>query len=619
MSDKETADNVIDVDSIVWKINRNDSSLSGMPDYPNTGVASVDEALWRLRTIQMIHDTKEKTEKLSRINDAFSNPAAKTGWGEDNLINATEYPMTRLTQNWQLLTSLYRTSWIIQRVCNVIPEDALADLFIEAPGLDTEEVHKIEEEIRSTHLRESLLEGLRWGRLYGGAAAIIMVSGQEEDLSEPIDIDNVMPGAFRGLYIVDRWSGIYPSLQLVDNERDPDFGLPEYYEVRDENGVGQYHVHHSRVLRFCGSKMPFWEEVAEQYWGTSAVESIYDELTKHDNVAHNIANLTFKANLNVMKVENLDQMFATSSTIHQRRMYQMLSAINTIENSLGIRLINSTDDIQQLQYSFSGLPEVMDTAMMDMAGATGIPVTRLFGRSPAGMNSTGEADERMYRQTLEQERAIHITPALERLLPIVCHSAIGKFPGGASFKYPSLIETTPQDKAQVIDQQLAPLERLFQANLIPGEVVLEAFRNSQEALDVTSTITDEHINKVRGKYLNDLQQMNADPYGGAMQSAVAMEPAQEPHEPQQEAFENPVVENAPVEHEITENEGEMQEMEEEPKEVSDSLEDESLSSKILSEYDDARYPDVKHGPKSDDEELVRRRNVKQIRNNRRRV
>lgn len=510
----------IDIDSLIESIKIADAKGQLNEFEPDTYISSqsnVNDALNRLRTMQMIDDTKKNIKQISRFNDAFANPAAKTGWGEDNLINATEYPMTRLTQDWQLLTSLYRSSWIVQRVCNVIPEDALSDLSIEIPGISTDDLRKLEEEIRSTHLRDSLLEGLRWGRLYGGAAAIIMISGQEEDLSLPLDINNIMPGSFRGLYIVDRWSGIYPSLDLVDNERDPDFGLPEYYEVRDENGVGQYRVHHSRVIRFCGTKMPFWEQVAEQYWGTSAIESMYDELIKRDNVAHNIANLTFKANLSVLQVENLDQMFATSSTVHQRRMYAMLSAINTMENSLGIRLVNKGDDIQQLQYSFSGLPEVMDSAMMDMAGATSIPVTRLFGRSPAGMNSTGESDEKMYRQTLEQERAVHITPALERLIPIVCHSAIGKFPAGATFKYPSLMEIAPSEKSQIVDSQIQPLERMFQANLIPGDALLEALRNAQIAMDITSTIRDEHIEKVRGKYQRDLEQSNVDPYGGAMQ------------------------------------------------------------------------------------------------------
>ena len=525
----------INIEDLIDKINLADEqgllTQMSMPSAfydsaESTGNATADNVLSALRTQQMIRDT----EDAIKFTDAFANPAARTGWGEDNLINATEYPLTRLTQDWQLLTSLYRTSWIVQRVCNVIPEDALADLSIEAPGLNSDALQRLQEEIRTTHLRESMLKGLRWGRLYGGAAAIIMISGQEDDMSLPIDINSVQIGAFRGLYIVDRWSGIYPGLDLVDDNSDPDYGLPEYYEVRNEVDGGSYRIHHSRVICFRGTEMPYWEQVAEQWWGTSAIESMYDELTKRDNVAHNIANLTFKANLSVLQVEHLDQMFATTSTIHQRRMFAMLQAINTLENSLGIRLVNKGDDIQQLQYSFSGLPEVMDSAMMDMAGATCIPVTRLFGRSPAGMNSTGESDEKMYRQTLEQERAVHITPALERLLPIVCRSALGAFPSGAEFKYPPLLEVSPMEKADIVDRMAGVMERLFQSNLVPGEAVLEAVRNAQVSQNITSTIHDEHIDKVRGKYFNDLQAQQADPFGGAMQAAAetGMQPQEAP-------------------------------------------------------------------------------------------
>ena len=519
--DVKVVNGEVDLDDLVQKINKADEQ--GKLDDPLP--SDIEGVVAELREKQMIKDAMS----AKRYSDAFANHAARTGWGEDNLINATEYPLTRLTQDWQLLTSLYRSSWIVQRVCNVIPEDALADLSIEAPDLSTDDLHLINDTLRHTDLRQSILRGLRWGRLYGGAAGIIMVSGQEDDMSTPLDIEAVTQGSFRGLYIVDRWSGIYPSYQLVENEKDPDYGLPEYYEVRDEcYGGGSFHVHHSRVLRFTGIEMPYWEQIAEQYWGTSAIEAIYDELIKHDNVAHNIANLTFKANLSVLQVENLDQMFATSSTTHQRRMYAMLSAINVLENSMGIRLVNKGDDIQQLQYSFSGLPEVMDSAMMDMAGATAIPVTRLFGRSPAGMNSTGESDEKMYRQTLEQERSVHITPVLQKILPVFCRSALGRMPEGAEFKYPPLIELSMNDKADIVDRQSQAVERLFQANLIPGNAVLESFRNSQIALDLTSPITDEQIEHVKDKYMNDLQQPQGDPFGGAMQGAAeAGVPAQE--------------------------------------------------------------------------------------------
>ena len=100
---------------------------------------------------------------------------------------------------------------------------------------------------RRTHLRKSILTGMYWGRLYGGAAGIIMVRGQD-DLSQPLDLDLVLPGAFLGLQILDRWSGIYPELGLVTDPADPDFGLPEYYTIRDEDsGTLVSMVHHSHV------------------------------------------------------------------------------------------------------------------------------------------------------------------------------------------------------------------------------------------------------------------------------------------------------------------------------------------------------------------------------------
>lgn len=451
----------------------------------------------------------------TRRTDAFSNPGARTGFGQLNLINTTEYPMTRLTQDWQLLTSLYRSSWIVQRVCSVIPEDAMTDLHIEAPNLDNESVNRLDKLIQKTKIRRKIIDAMRWARLYGGSAAVIMLDGQD-DMADPLRVKDILPGSFRGLFVVDRWSGIYPSLELVSNKASADFGMPRYYEVRDENGVIRYRIHHSRVIRFVGVDMPYYEAIAEQQWGTSAIESMFDDLVRRDNVTHNIANLTFKACLSVYEIENLDQIFASASAQAQKRMYSMIEAMSILESNLGVKLVNKGDSVQQLQYGFSGLPEVLDGAMLDVSGSTAIPATRLFGRSPAGMNSTGESDEKNYRSTLEQQRSIHILPAIEKLTPILCMSELGEIPDGVELKLPALDEMTPSEKADVVDKQTAYLERLFQANVIPADSLLLGVRNAQTEVGITTTITDENIDKVKGKYMNDLSPQ-ADPFGGIFQ------------------------------------------------------------------------------------------------------
>jgi phage-related protein (TIGR01555 family) len=449
----------------------------------------------------------------TRTLDAFSNPGARTGYGEMNLLNTTEYPLTRLTQNWSLLTSLYRCSWIVQRICSVLPEDAMTDLWIEYPKIDNDKKTALDFCLRKTRVRRKIIEAIKWARLYGGSAAIIMVEGQEENMAEPLKIDDIMPGSFRGLFVVDRWSGIYPSGELVSNPRSMDYGLPLYYEVRDELGAVKYRVHHSRVIRFIGCEMPYYEAIAEQQWGTSVIESVYDNLIAHDNVVQNVANLTFKACLSVYEIENLDQKFASSSSAIQRQFYAMIQAQSILESNLGIRLINKGDTINQLQYSFSGLPEVMDMFMLEMAGASSIPATRLFGRAPAGMNSTGESDEKFYRSTLEQQRSSHIIPALEKLCPIICKSAIGAVPVGSEFKLPPLQEINPQEKYQIVDTGAQVLERLFAANVIPADALLNGIRNAQTDVGIITSIPDEVVEQMKGKYARDMDKQG-DPFGG---------------------------------------------------------------------------------------------------------
>ena len=68
---------------------------------------------------------------------------------------------------------------------------------------------------RKTHLKEQILEGLTWGRLFGGAAGIMVIEGQEDMLDQPLSLELIMPGQFKGLIIADRWSGVYPETGLA--------------------------------------------------------------------------------------------------------------------------------------------------------------------------------------------------------------------------------------------------------------------------------------------------------------------------------------------------------------------------------------------------------------------
>lgn len=438
--------------------------------------------------------TKPKTQAM----DAFSNPAARTGFGTMDLMQATTYPLTRMTQNYQLLTSLYRDNWIVQNVISTIPDDMVRKWYdlntAVSPDL-LDELRKLE---MSTQLRKKILHGMYWGRLYGGAVGVVLIKGHD-DLSAPLDIGTVMPGSFLGLSILDRWTGVYPESELVTDPSDPDFGLPMYYTIRDDqNGELMVRVHHSRVVRFIGRELPWLEQVTEVYWGESELESIYNELIRRDNVAANIAALTFRANINYMETEGLDQLLGTTNTEVQRRFWNVLAAQSIMESNFGTRVINKGDAIHNTQYTFTGLPEVYDRVMMDVAGAARTPVTKLFGRSPAGLNATGESDMQNYYDYIDGLRETQFRPIIERLLPIMAMSAWGVIPDDMQVTFPPMSTPDAEKAADIAQKSVDAIIAAYQADLIDQATALKELQLLEPTTGLFGKISDESIESAKG-------------------------------------------------------------------------------------------------------------------------
>ncbi|GLG01808.1 hypothetical protein Alches_18480 [Alicyclobacillus hesperidum subsp. aegles] len=438
------------------------------------------------------NDTVMQTIGRILTQDAFSNALARLGYGTPNLIEGTEYPLTRLTNNYQLLNALYRNNWIIRRVVDIIPEDMTRNWITFNSSMPPAALEKLHRAIRTRRLQHKILHGLKWGRLYGGAAGIIMIEGHEDILDQPLDYDMIMPGSFANLMIVDRWTGAYPSEELVDDPSDPEFGLPKYYEVTMETG-NVLRIHHSRVIRFTGRDLPYWEKLAEVHWGISEVEIVYEELRKRDNTSYNIASLIFLANLRVIKMGQLGQDLAVGDPQMQQDLYNTLQAQNWLMSNMGLYIMDKDDEMETHQYTFSGLNEIYESFMMDVAGACQIPVTRLFGRSPAGMNATGESDLQHYYETVQQSQETYLAPVIDKLLPILCMSEFGGIPDDLDYLFNPIRSPSDKELADLVEQKTNAIVNLVNAGIISQKTALQELRQMSDSTGMFGSITDEDI------------------------------------------------------------------------------------------------------------------------------
>jgi phage-related protein (TIGR01555 family) len=444
------------------------------------------------------------------VQDAFSNPLFRLGYGSQSPLEATEYPLTRMTDNYALLNSLYRDNWVVQNVVGIIPDDMTKKWFALAGAVGPEHLKELDRVQRVTALRERVNEGLRWGRLYGGAAGLIMIRGQEGMLGQPLELESIYPGTFQGLYILDRWQGVVPGMELVFEGGEP---VPAYYSITDARGNTVAKVHHSRLVRFTGRDLPFLERVAELYWGESEVEALYNDVVKHDNVAANMAALTFRANVDTMEVQNLDQLFSVTSGEQQRRFWNVMQAQSVMKSNFGMQLVNRGDQIKNTQYTFTGLQEVYDSMCLDLSGASRIPVTKLFGRSPAGMNATGESDLRNYYDYVDTLREAKLRPILEKLLPVLAMSAWGAVPDGLDITFPPLWTPTAKEVAEIAKTKSEAIVSGYQAGLLNVDTAQRELKKLADETGMFDSISEEEIAANAGKTYQDVTALR-DPLAG---------------------------------------------------------------------------------------------------------
>ena len=431
----------------------------------------------------------------SRALDAFSNVLARLGAGTPNLLEGTEYSLQRMSRDFNTLNALYRESWIVRRIIDVIPADMLKNWITITSGLDPDVEKRLSLTLRRTQLIDKIKRGMQWGRLYGGALGVMLVKHQGYDLSQPLQLDWIMPGDFAGLLIFDRWNGVNPSSELIEDISDPDYGFPKYYTVTDPAGGGSVKIHHSRVARFPGNTLPFWEEIAEMQWGASVIESIFDELRKRDNVSWNIAQLTFMANIRVLKMQDLGQLLAATDNESQAELLRTLEAQNMLLNNMGMQVMDAADGLETHQYTFGGLADCYQQFIMDISGAAEIPVTRLFGRSPSGLNATGESDLQNYYDMIAEKQESYLRPILNKVLPPFIISTLGSLPDDFDFEFDPVAEPTDKERADLAKCGTDNVVAAYNAGLISQRTALKELKQQSERTGVWTNITDEDIER----------------------------------------------------------------------------------------------------------------------------
>lgn len=266
-------------------------------------------------------------------------------------------------------------------------------------GIAGEQLQKLTDELDRLSLDVHLSKAMRLSRLHG-KSYILLATADAIPLDEQINTT-------KGLSYITTLSVSQVAAaneMLPASEAGGCYDKPRYYRLQHGVGITSGSIiHHSRIIEVV------WGD------GKSVLEKIHAELLRFASVNANAASLVHEAKIDIIKTPELaNQIEERSDTIIKR-----FALVGMLKSNNGTVLLDANEDFISKTYNFSGLPDLMQEFAVQLSGVADIPFTVLFGRSPAGMNATGEHDLKNYYDTVGSYQRDYLRPIMRMLINII--------------------------------------------------------------------------------------------------------------------------------------------------------------------------------------------------------
>jgi uncharacterized protein len=427
-----------------------------------------------------------------RTRDSYVNAFTNTGIGTQNASSAGTYLINPVTRQRMLLEWIYRGNWVARTIVDAVADDMTREGVEVQSEDDPKDLEKLSKGAESLQIWKSLGRAIKWGRLYGGSLAYVMIDGQ--DPASPLDIDSVKRDQFKGILPLDRWMA-WPLTTDIISEPVPEFGLPRFYDLWPDVGTGlpKARIHYSRVIRFDGADIPYWQRIAENYWGLSVLEPIWDRIMAFDSATQGAAQLVYKAHLRTVKVKGLRELLGSNEPA-AAVLKQFFDYVRMFQSSEGLTLLDGEDEFDLKTYSFEGLDDMILQFAQQVCGAEQIPLVRFFGQSPAGLNATGESDFRNYYDGIKARQERDLRQGAELVYALLYRSVLGRKPKDVyTLNFRSLWQMTDEQSAQVTSSIATAVATLVDKQVFNPALALKEIKTSSGVTNFGTNITDDDI------------------------------------------------------------------------------------------------------------------------------
>lgn len=442
-------------------------------------------------TVQRLSQRASKDNQ--KFVDSFQNFALGLGIGTNQAQSGNTYGFNPKTRIRTELEWAHRGTFMAGVAVDIIADDMTREGVDILGDLKPDQIAAIDELATTLKLWNKLCAAIKWGRLYGGTIAVHLIKGQ--DYSTPLRVDSVGRDQYKGLLVLDRWQ-VTPSMNDLITEEGPDLGLPKYYHVEaSAPALRGKKIHYSRVIRLLGDELPYYQSLAEMFWGASVLERPFDRMSGFDAATMGATQQVHKSYLRYFKIEKYrDILGGAGGPNAYKGLQEMIAQMRLFASNEGIVAIDAKDDmVTQQAQNFTGISDVLLQLGQHLSGNWQIPLVRLFGQSPAGLNATGEADLKTYYDNIRKRQVQDLLIGVTIAYRLMAQSLGIKAGKGFGISFRPLWQMSEGEKSEVAAKDTQTAMEVHSAGAISDKTLLEELQHISRRTGRWQSITGELV------------------------------------------------------------------------------------------------------------------------------
>jgi len=249
----------------------------------------------------------------------------------------------------------------------------------------------------------------------------------------------IKKGSLKGFRVIEPvWT--YPNAYNANNPLSDDFFKPLTWFVMGKE------IHHTRLLTFIGRQMPDLLKPMYSFGGLSlsqmAKPYVDNWLRTRQSVSDGISNFSI-----MILLTDMASMLNDGATLD---LETRADFFNVARDNRGLMMADkNSEDLKNVSMPISGLDHLQAQAQEHMCSVSQIPLVKLTGISPSGLNASSEGEIRVFYDKVEASQESFLRDNITTILNIIQLNEFGEVDPEIGFEFEKLYGMDDTEAANV--------------------------------------------------------------------------------------------------------------------------------------------------------------------------